>query len=111
MLSLARALASHPRLLLVDELSLGLAPMLVARLLAAVRAAADRDGVGVLLVEQHAVEALAHADRVVAPRRGHVEMTGTAAELLGQLSRIESAYLTDVTTGDLADGEIPTEIT
>ena len=110
MLSLGRALASRPRLLLVDELSLGLAPMLIVRLLAAVRAAADRDGVGVVLVEQHAVEALADADRVLVLRRGHVEMSGTAAELLGQLSSIESAYLTDVTTGDLADGEIPTEI-
>jgi sulfate-transporting ATPase len=106
MLSLARALASKPRVLLIDELSLGLAPMLVARLLAAVRAAADRDGVGVLLVEQHAVEALAHADRVVVLRRGQVEMAGSAADLLGRLSALESAYLTDVSTGDVTTGDV-----
>ena len=100
MLTLARALASTPRLLLVDELSLGLAPLVVQRLLEAVRTAADQDGVGVLLVEQHAPLALAHADRVIVLRRGHVEMTGAASDLLGELGTVESAYLSDVTTGD-----------
>jgi branched-chain amino acid transport system ATP-binding protein len=92
MLTLARALASDPRLLLVDELSLGLAPLVVRRLLLAVRAAADR-GVGVLLVEQHAVDALDVADRIVVLRHGEVVLTGTARELRDQLADLESAYL------------------
>jgi len=95
MLTLGRALAAQPRLLLVDELSLGLAPLVVRRLLLAVRAAADQ-GVGVLLVEQHATEALSIADHVVVLRRGRVALSGTAAELRGRVGDIESTYLTGV---------------
>ena len=62
MLTLARALGRKPRLLLADELSLGLAPLVVDRLLKAVRAAAD-GGTAVLMVEQHARKALEYADR------------------------------------------------
>ena len=91
-LTLARALAARPRLLLADELSLGLAPKVVERLLAAVRAAADR-GLGVLLVEQHARAALRIADRVVVLNRGRVVLEASAAELAGDPSRIEAAYL------------------
>ncbi len=97
MLTLGRALAAEPRLLLVDELSLGLAPLVVERMLRAVRAAAD-NGVGVLLVEQHAAEALRFADRAVVLRHGHVELEGTAAELRAHLSDVESAYLTGIPT-------------
>ncbi len=93
MLTLARALASEPRLLLVDELSLGLAPLVVRRLLHAVRAAADV-GVGVVLVEQHAADALDIADRIIVLRHGEVVLTGTSAELRDQLGDLESAYLT-----------------
>jgi branched-chain amino acid transport system ATP-binding protein len=93
MLTLARALASNPKLLLVDELSLGLAPLVVRRLLQAVREAADR-GVGVLLVEQHAADALDIADRIVVLRHGEVVLTGSADELRDDLGGLESAYLT-----------------
>ena len=92
MLTLARALARRPSLLLADELSLGLAPLVVTRLLSAVRKAAD-DGVGVLLVEQHVSKVLDIADRVYVLRRGRVELAGRADELRGRLAEIESSYL------------------
>jgi branched-chain amino acid transport system ATP-binding protein len=91
MLTLARALSRRPRLLLADELSLGLAPLVVTRLLEAVRRAADEDGLGVLLVEQHVRQALRYADRVVVLRRGAVALTGPADQVA---DRIEDAYLT-----------------
>jgi branched-chain amino acid transport system ATP-binding protein len=92
-LTLARALAGEPAALLADELSLGLAPLIVRRLLIAVREAADR-GVGVLLVEQHAAQALAIADRGYVFRRGRVVMSGTAAELKHNFDDIRDSYLT-----------------
>ncbi|MFJ4790157.1 ABC transporter ATP-binding protein [Streptomyces sp. NPDC088794] len=94
MLSLARALCRTPRLLLADELSLGLAPLVVDRLLRAVREAADQ-GLGALLVEQHVRKVLDIADRVYVLRRGRVVMTGTPKELRGDLDAIESSYLAD----------------
>jgi branched-chain amino acid transport system ATP-binding protein len=91
-LTLARALASGPQVLLADELSLGLAPLIVARLLEAVREAAHR-GVGVLLVEQHAQQALAVADRVYVLQRGRIALEGRADEIRGRLDELEQTYL------------------
>ena len=93
MLSLARSLGRRPKVLLADELSLGLAPIIVANLLTAVRAAADERGVGVLLVEQHVRQALKVAHRVYVMERGRIALSGPTAEVAGQLDRIESAYL------------------
>jgi len=93
MLSLARALARRPKVLLADELSLGLAPIIVTNLLNAVRAAADNDGIGVLLVEQHVRQALSIADRVYLMQRGRVILSGTCDEVTRQLDKIEAAYL------------------
>lgn len=93
MLSLARALGRNPQVLLLDELSLGLAPMIVARLLDAVREAAKERGVGVLLVEQHVRLALSISDRVYVMERGQIRMSGTSAEVGLHLDEIESAYL------------------
>jgi ABC-type branched-subunit amino acid transport system ATPase component len=92
MLALARSLGRDPKLLVVDELSLGLGPIVVDRLLQVVRAAADR-GVGVLLVEQHVRKAMRVADRVVVLRRGVVELSGTVVELRDRLHDIQDAYL------------------
>ncbi|HEX5087745.1 MAG TPA: ATP-binding cassette domain-containing protein [Nocardioides sp.] len=93
MLALGRVLAARPRVLLADELSLGLAPMVVERLLAAVRAAAD-DGVAVVLVEQHVRSALAIADRVQVLRRGRVVLDRVADDLRGDADAIAAHYLT-----------------
>jgi len=93
MLSLARALGRDPRVLLADELSLGLAPLVVERLLASVRQAADERGVAVLLVEQHVRQALRFADRVYVMERGRVSLGGPVAEVRAQIEEVEAAYL------------------
>jgi branched-chain amino acid transport system ATP-binding protein len=92
MLSVAAALARHPKLLMVDELSLGLAPLIVGRLMRALRTAAD-NGVGVLVVEQHVKEALAIADFAYVLRRGRVTLEGTADDISSRLAEVESSYL------------------
>jgi branched-chain amino acid transport system ATP-binding protein len=92
MLATARALAAEPSVLLADELSLGLAPKIVTRLMFALRDAADR-GAGILLVEQHARQALAVADRAYILQRGRVTWSGSAADARQNLRRVEGAYL------------------
>lgn len=96
MLALARALSRQPKLLLADELSLGLAPLVIDRLLGAVRAAADERGTGALIVEQHARKALQYADRMYLMARGQILLELPAKEALGRLSEIEDAYLSGV---------------
>jgi branched-chain amino acid transport system ATP-binding protein len=93
MLTLGRALARRPHLLLADELSMGLAPLVVKRLLEAVRAAADERGTAVLLVEQHVRKALLYADRVYVMRRGRIELSGSADEIRARIGEVEEHYL------------------
>jgi len=93
MLTLARALARRPRLLLVDELSLGLAPLIVQRLLKAVREAADQEGVGVLLVEQHIRQVLKRADAAYVLRRGRVVIQGEVDVVASRADEITESYL------------------
>jgi len=97
MLTLARAIARKPELLLADELSLGLAPLLVKRLLETVRRTATEQKTGVLLVEQHVRQALAIADRVYVMQRGHIAMAGPVDEVRGRIDEIEATYLSDET--------------
>lgn len=92
MLALARVLAAKPKVLLADELSLGLAPLIVQRLLGAVRLAAD-SGVAVVLVEQHVRQALRVADTVHVMRRGRQVLTAPAADLRDRPERITDLYV------------------
>ncbi|MFD2421872.1 ABC transporter ATP-binding protein [Amycolatopsis pigmentata] len=89
---LARALSRKPRVIIADELSLGLAPLVVDTLLATIRAAAD-DGAAVLLVEQHVRKALAVSDFAFVMRRGRIEISGSSGELLQRVDDIERTYL------------------
>lgn len=98
MLTLARALGRSPKVLLADELSLGLAPLVVDRLLAAVRHAATESGTGALIVEQHARKALRYADRAYVMSRGRVVLALEAAEARARLGEIEEAYLSGAAT-------------
>jgi branched-chain amino acid transport system ATP-binding protein len=93
MLVLGRALARKPSILLADELSLGLAPLIVDRLLQAVRQAADA-GTAILLVEQHVRKVLAYADRVYVMRRGRIQLQMSAVDARERIGDIEEAYLT-----------------
>lgn len=103
MLALGQALGRRPQVLLADELSVGLAPLIVDRLLTAVRRAAD-DGLGVLLVEQHVHKAMLIADHVHVLRRGRVQMSGTVAELQDRVDEIQESYLSTANAQDV-DGD------
>lgn len=92
MLALGRVMATDPKVILADELSLGLAPIVVKRLMRALRAAADA-GAAVLLVEQHVRLALDIVDRACFMRRGRIELEGSASELRGASDRIQQIYL------------------
>ena len=92
MLAIGRALAQRPRFLLVDELSMGLAPMLVGRILDALRTVAA-GGVGIVVVEQHVRRALEHADRGVVLVRGRVVLAAAAEQLVADVHALEHAYL------------------
>jgi branched-chain amino acid transport system ATP-binding protein len=93
MLALAQALLREPRLLMVDEMSLGLAPIVVEALLPIVRRIAAESGCGVLLVEQHAPMALEVADRAVVLSHGDVVAEGSADELRRDWDALLASYL------------------
>jgi branched-chain amino acid transport system ATP-binding protein len=92
MVVLAQALVSRPRFLLIDELSLGLAPVIVSRLIPVLRTVAE-SGVGILLIEQFAPIALGLANRAYVMEGGRIQFEGHAKELQDNPERLHSAYL------------------
>jgi branched-chain amino acid transport system ATP-binding protein len=92
MLAIARALVTQPVMLMVDELSLGLAPVIVGELMGVLRRLNDA-GVTVLVVEQHATLAMEHADRVVFMEKGRVQFSGRGADLLGRDDLLRAVFL------------------
>ena len=92
MLAIARALMSRPRLLLLDEPSLGLAPLIVRQIFEAIGRIAREEGVTIFLVEQNAFHALRLADRGYVLANGRVRLSGTGRELLAN-AEVRSAYL------------------
>ena len=95
MLAVGRALARHPRLLLLDELSLGLAPVIVEGLLPVVRQYAEESGCGVVLVEQHIELALTIADRGYVLSHGQIVLQGEAEHLKTNHDLLISSYFGD----------------
>jgi branched-chain amino acid transport system ATP-binding protein len=92
MVVLAQALVSRPRFMLIDELSLGLAPVVLSRLIPAIRSVAE-SGIGVLLIEQFAPVALGLANRTYLMEGGRLQYSGTAKELREKPELLHSAYL------------------
>lgn len=93
MLAIGRALLQRPKVLLVDELSMGLAPVVVESILAVLRDVATTERTAVMLVEQHVRLALGIADRAVVLVHGQVSLEDDAAVLSKDVGRIERAYL------------------
>jgi len=93
MLAIGRALMSRPRMLMMDEPSMGIAPILVARIFEAVKRL-RQDGMTILLVEQNARAALRLSDRAYVMETGRITLQGTGSELL-QDRRVQEAYLGD----------------
>jgi branched-chain amino acid transport system ATP-binding protein len=109
MLTLARGLMGRPRLLMVDEMSLGLAPVIVERLMPVLRRIADDFGTAVLFVEQHVQQALELAERVYVMVNGQIVLQGSAEELRGRRDLLEASYLGERATEDAAAQPPPPE--
>lgn len=99
MLAIGRALMAHPKLLLLDEPSLGLAPQVIQRILAAIHDIAADQGLGVLLVEQNAAGALAIAEKASVLKAGRLVLSGSADAVRGDPS-LQEAFLSSASGHD-----------
>jgi branched-chain amino acid transport system ATP-binding protein len=93
MLAIARALVQSPKLLLIDEMSMGLAPIAVEALMPVIRRVADDHGASVIMVEQHVQLALEVADEAIVLVHGSIALSGSAAEYRKDTSAVEAAYM------------------
>ena len=93
MLAMACGLVQKPKVLLIDEMSMGLAPIIVESLVPIVRTVAEQTGAAVILVEQHVGLALEVADEAIVMIHGEVSLRGPAPELRDDPTRLEAAYL------------------
>jgi branched-chain amino acid transport system ATP-binding protein len=105
MLAVGRALGTRPKVLMVDEMSLGLAPLIVQRLLPVVRRIAQELGTAVLLVEQHVDLALEVADRAYVLDRGHIVISGKAEELRNRRDLLRASYMGELAYEKLENGK------
>jgi branched-chain amino acid transport system ATP-binding protein len=100
MLAIARALVQAPKLLLIDEMSLGLAPVAVEALMPVIRRVADEHGASVIMVEQHIQLALEVADQAMVLVHGSIVLSDSAETLRADTSQVESAYMSgSITSG------------
>jgi branched-chain amino acid transport system ATP-binding protein len=104
MLALGRAFVTKPKLLMVDEMSLGLAPIIVERLVPTLQRFAHDTGTAILIVEQHVQLALEIADRGYVLSHGELAASGTATELNHRQSLLESSYLGETAIDSGANG-------
>lgn len=112
MLAIGKALLLAPRVLMVDELSLGLAPAIVQALLPSLRDVSDELGMSVVVVEQHFELALAVADKAIVLNHGSVVLSGKAADLMRDRSSLEAAYFgvaADAGVESVWQGDSPSE--
>ncbi|HET9104111.1 MAG TPA: ATP-binding cassette domain-containing protein [Solirubrobacteraceae bacterium] len=100
MVVLAQALVSEPSFMIIDELSLGLAPVVLQRLIPTIRRAAE-SGTGVLLIEQFATVALGLANDAYVMEGGRIQYSGTARDLRENPDKLHSAYLLRGVSGDM----------
>lgn len=92
MLAIAKGVLARPRILMVDEMSLGLAPIIVKEMLPGIRDLAGDEGIGVIIVEQHVALALSVSDRAIVLNQGRIVLADDAAALVREPARVEAAY-------------------
>ena len=100
MLAIACALVQSPKLLLIDEMSMGLAPVAVESLMPVIRRVADEHDASVIMVEQHVQLALEVADEAIVMVHGDVALSGSAAEYRNDNTAVEAAYMSGAVTWD-----------